>query len=361
MGRQVDEIEINGYKSIGSCKLELHSLNLLIGPNGAGKSNFISAFSLLGDVVEGRLQTAVAKAGSSSSILHGGPKRTERVTLRARFGVNEYETSLIPTADETLILEEEWVRFDGDLFDGWHGERIGSGNRESVLKERALDTPVAKYCHRAMKSWKVFHFHDTSPETGAKRKQQVGDNQFLRPDASNLAPFLYWMREARLDHYRRIVDTIRLIAPFFDDFMLVPDRLSEDQIQLEWRQVGSDQYFNGHSLSDGTLRFIALATLLLQPDPPSVVVIDEPELGLHPAAIVQLAALMRTASKRVQVVISTQSVTLLNQFELHETIVVEHGAQGSTFKRPDVTELEAWLDRYAIGELWEKNVLGGRP
>jgi predicted ATPase len=212
-----------------------------------------------------------------------------------------------------------------------------------------------------MRSWQVFHFHDTSAQAGAKQKQPLGDNEALRSDASNLAPLLYRLREVHPDHYGQIVDSIRLVAPFFEDFQLRPDPLNPERIQLEWRQVGSDSYFNGHSFSDGTLRFICLSTLLLQPEPPSVIIIDEPELGLHPFAITQLADMFRTRSTTNQIIVSTQSVTLLNQLDPEDIVITEQHDGETSFERPDVDEIQTWLSDYAIGDLWEKNVLGGRP
>jgi predicted ATPase len=220
---------------------------------------------------------------------------------------------------------------------------------------------VADRCLEAMRPWSVFHFHDTSAQAGVKQKQLVDDNDVLRPDASNVAPVLYRLREASPGHYERIVDSIRMVAPFFRDFRLSPDRLASERIQLEWRQVGSDSYYNAHALSDGTLRFISLSVLLLQPDPPPLIGIDEPELGLHPSAITQLAGMLTSSSARHQLIVSTQSVTLLNQLAPEDIVIVEQHEGASTFERPDMDGLHAWLDEYAVGELWEKNVLGGRP
>jgi len=194
-----------------------------------------------------------------------------------------------------------------------------------------------------------------------KRKGAIDDNASLRPDASNLAAFLYRLKENENDAYRRIVAAIQQVTPFFADFRLGPDRLRPEQIQLEWTERDSDAYCNAHAFSDGTLRFICLATLLLQPVLPSLILIDEPELGLHPYAIAQLAALFKSASTRTQVLVATQSVTLMNQFEPSDVVVVDRKDGQSTFRRIDDKEIDAWKDSYALGELWEKNVLGGRP
>jgi predicted ATPase len=189
----------------------------------------------------------------------------------------------------------------------------------------------------------------------------VEDNRFLRPQAENLAPFLYWLQQKKPDHFATIQDTIRQIAPFFDEFRLAPSRLNEAKIRLEWKEKGSDTYFNAFALSDGTLRFICLATLLLQPELPVVVLLDEPELGLHPAAITLLADLLSSAATRTQVIVATQSVTLVNQFEPEQVWTVDREDNQSVFRRLSTQTMDAWLNDYALGELWEKNVLGARP
>jgi predicted ATPase len=176
-----------------------------------------------------------------------------------------------------------------------------------------------------------------------------------------LSAFLYRLREMKADNYRNIVDAVRLVAPFFHDFNLRPDRLNPRKIRLEWQEVGSDSYFDAHALSDGTLRFVCLATLLLQPVPPTTILIDEPELGLHPYAITVLAELFRATAHRAQLLVSTQSVTLVNQLEPQDVIVAERREGESVFRRLEDEEIATWLDDYALGELWEKNVLGGRP
>ena len=189
----------------------------------------------------------------------------------------------------------------------------------------------------------------------------VEDNEFLRPQAENLAAFLYWMREKHPDHYRNVVETVRQIAPFFDDFRLQPSRLNESKIRLEWRERGSDAYLNAHALSDGTLRFICLATLLLQPHLPVLILLDEPELGLHPAAITLLADLLSSASERTQVMAATQSVTLVNRLRPEDVWTVDRTEGPTTFQHLISEDMSQWLDNYSLGELWEMNVLGARP
>lgn len=214
-----------------------------------------------------------------------------------------------------------------------------------------------------LNSWRLYHFHDTSSTSPMKKTADVNDNRYLRPDGSNLAAFLYYLREKHEASYSLIRRTVQRVAPFFDDFQLEPQKLNPDKIRLEWRHKGSDAYFNAPSLSDGTLRFIALATLFLQPESyrPSVILVDEPELGLHPYAITLLASLIKQASASTQVIISTQSPLLLDHFQPEDVLVADRVDGGTQFTRLDPAKLASWLEDYSLGQLWEKNELGGRP
>lgn len=212
-----------------------------------------------------------------------------------------------------------------------------------------------------LESYRVYHFHDTSDTAAVKLASDLEDNTVLRPQAENLAAFLFWMQAKHPVHFQNVVSAVRHIAPFFEDFRLQPSRLNESKIRLEWREKGSDAYLNAHALSDGTLRFICLATLLLQPQLPALVLLDEPELGLHPAAITVLAELLSSASERTQVIAATQSVTLVNRLRPEQVWTVERSQGPTTFNHLSGADMSQWLDNYALGDLWEMNVLGARP
>jgi predicted ATPase len=214
-----------------------------------------------------------------------------------------------------------------------------------------------------MMSWEVYHFHDTSE--GARVKQLVGINQnaSLLADGGNLAAYLYFLREVHPESYQRIVETIRMVAPFFGDFVLRPNPYNPQKIWLEWRERGWDMILGPHVLPDGTLRFMCLATLFLQPREklPHIIILDEPELGLHPYAITLLAEMIHSVSKHTQVLLSTQSESLLSHFSPEDVLVVDRVQGVSTVQRLDSEKLEHWLRDYTLSELWEKNILGGRP
>lgn len=359
--RSLDRIRIEGLKSIKHLDLKLGSLNVLIGANGAGKSNFISTFKLLNEMAELRLQLFVGS--KADRFLRHGRRVTPRLSVALDFGLNGYSFSLTPSENQ-LVFESESISFNGDY--GLSNRSLGAGQLESKLPEQLQDQrnqKIASYVVPSVKGWRVYHFHDTSDQAALKRSGSINDNASLRSDASNLAAFLYLLQQTYPQSYQRIRDTIRLVAPFFDDFSLRPDPLSlnQQEIMLEWREVGSDFPFTAYQLSDGTLRFICLAAVLLQPFPPATIIIDEPELGLHPYAIEVLVGLLRSVSLKHQIIISTQSVPLVNQLDAEHLIVVNHIAGESQFVRPDQQQLQSWLEDYSLGELWEKNILGGRP
>jgi predicted ATPase len=375
--KKIETISIKGFQSIKSLdNFRLHNLNVLIGANGAGKSNFVNFFRFLNELLMGRLQLWVSKQGGSDRVLTYGVKHTQQMQAILDFGDNRYEFVLEPTAlsgltfaiekfyystqtDTLTVLDTLTIVGDELLADTIHS--FGSGHSEAKL---ALKQGTMAYTQsRPLFNATIFHFHDTSETAAVKQLKALHDNDFLRSDASNLAAFLYQLLHQYPDVYQEIRKVIQLAIPFFDDFDLKPSKLStgEEQLQLRWLQKQNDYPFLPSQLSDGTLRFICLTTALLQPNPPTTIIIDEPELGLHPYAIALIGALIRSASKRVQIIISTQSVTLLNEFMPNDIVIIEREADFSTFKRLDESALAHWLEDYSLGELWEKNILGGMP
>jgi len=366
MGQPLSYLSIKGFKSIRSLQdFELNPLNLLVGANGAGKSNFVSFFRMLRAMSEEGLANFVTENGGADGFFFGGPKETREIEAHLKFGKNEYKFTLVPTASVKLMVKKESTLYTGG--GGW--KHHSSGDIESQLKhwkEKKSDwgpyLGPESYVNEAVSSWLVYHFHDTSTTSGMRRDQSVRNRRELQPDASNIAPFLLRLKLKRVDYYEKILETVQIIAPFLDDFLLEPENQGgNDVVRLEWRQKGTSYPFQPWQLSDGTIRFICLATALLQPSPPSTIVIDEPELGLHPFALDVLAGLIRDASERTQLIVSTQSATLLNHFEPAEVIVVDREKGSSRFRRLDAESLTEWLKDFALGELWQKNVFDGGP
>ena len=346
---QLSRIVLNGFKSIRKCDLELRDINVLIGSNGSGKSNFINFFKLIQQMLDSKLQLYVSKQGGPDALLYFGRKKTERMNAELYFfGNNGYKFTLEPTQDNRMMFASEafWWNVRGD----WD---LGKGHFETAAETQKDNNGIYDYVVPVMKNWRVYHFHDTSETAFVKQPHGINDHAYLSQDARNLAAFLYFLKEHFLSHYERIVKTIRLVAPFFGDFNLKPQLNNKDQIELEWIEKGDDVPFKAYHLSDGTLRFICLATVLLQPEEykPEIILIDEPELGLHPYAIKTLASLLKLAAKSKQVIISTQSVELLNEFEPQDIIVADRTKGYTDLHRLDSEALSSWLEEYSLGEL----------
>jgi predicted ATPase len=284
----------------------------------------------------------------------------------------DYKIRLVPTVNDELfeepklrVVEEIAGKLDKnrDVVQQKLHRRPEGADEAGVSATTDSYLPVVA---NRLRNCRVYHFHDTSDTAVIKGFCDKNDNRILRPDGANLAAFLYYLRLQYPTHFANIEATIRQIAPFFEGFNLEPSRLNEEKIRLEWKEIGSDDYFNASSLSDGTLRFICLSTLLLQPHLPMTLVLDEPELGLHPAAITLLAGMLHSASRRPaalgsQIIVATQSVTLVNQFEPGEVWTAERNNRETVFKQLGKEDMSAWLDDYSLGEMWEKNLLGARP
>jgi len=374
MSEILETISIQGFKSIRDLKdFKLNHINILIGSNGAGKSNFVSFFRLLSETVEQRLQLFLAQEGGADACLFMGPQETKELRVELKFDVNGYSFSLVPTADGRLAFSDESTLYKGHLVHGKTNARsLGSGHFEARLKDRKDESGVfaskgvPSYVYETLSNCVVYHFHDTSLFAKVRRPGAINDNVALRPNAENLAAFLFRLEATHTETYAKIRDVVRLAAPFFDDFKLRPVPTNPELIQLEWQQRDSSYPMLASQLSDGTLRFICLATALLQPARPKTMLFDEPELGLHPYALSLLGNLVQKSVAPWgvpinQVILSTQSALLLNEFMPEDIVVVERADGQSVFHRLATAQLNEWLADYTLGELWQKNLLGGRP
>jgi predicted ATPase len=363
---KLTEISVIGYKSIGELQtLNLGGVNVLIGANGAGKSNLVSFFQMLNHVATNRLQLFIGRNGYADSMLYFGTKRSEHLKVKISCESQEssigYSFVLGHAYQGQMIFIDEAIEYvsKGQQY------RLGAGQQESSLKEYSNRLPEVQALLVLLEGCRVFQFHDTSANAPIRQPVDINDSRSLRSDAGNLAAFLYAMRESERGrkYYDRIESSIQRVMPQFEAFFLEPAVENPNYIKLAWKSQSEDYIFGAHQLSDGSLRFMALTALLLQPPEnlPRVIVIDEPELGLHPKALMDLVGMIEIASENSQIILSTQSSFLLNFFDVDDVIVVDVENDSTMYKRLDKVELAQWVRGYSLAELWEKNILGGRP
>ena len=371
---KLKEIHLKGYKSIDrepGQTIPLGDITVLLGANGSGKSNLVSFFKLLNYMTTGALQQYVGKQGISRLLFYG-PKHTESISFRLDFesesARDTYEVKLSHGLPDRLYISGEKITYHRLSHPSKQAQEyfLEAGGSESGLRTDTRKT--SKVLHGLLSGIRTYQFHDTSDTAKIKDRGYVDDARYLRGDAGNLAAFLKMLKghEEYRKYYARIIRRIQRVMPQFGDFELEPIPGNNDYVRLNWKDnTGSDYLFDPDQISDGSLRFMALATLLLQPPEllPKFIVLDEPELGLHPAAIAELAGLVRSAAQKTQVLLATQSTRLVDEFSPEELVVVERddGMRSSVFKKLDPVLLKEWLERYCLSELWEKNVLGGQP
>jgi predicted ATPase len=316
----------------------------------------LAVIEMLDYLAKEELFLFVSKNGGANSILHYGQKNTIQIILNLEYTpkIKFFTNLLYKPSDSLEIVSESY------------SQNINE-NKQSNLEDltiKGMAIPGSARPSRLIPKHVIYQFNDTTITAKIRQSVYINDNHFLHSDAGNLAAFLYMLKIAHNDYYKRITSTIKLAVPFFGDFDLEPNELNPNMIMLNWREQNSEYLFGPHQFPDGMLRFIALTTLLLQPEKffPQLLIIDEPELGLHPYALAILASMVNKASKHCQIILATQSETLLDHFDAKDVIVVTRKGGESEFKRVNEAELKDWLEEYTLSELWDKNVFdGGRP
>lgn len=369
-------ITLSGFKSFDSSghTIDFGDITVLIGANGAGKSNLISFFRMTTLMMKKALQQFIGEQGLASSLLNYGPKVTPNLSAKIEFENGQflfaYDFSLAHAAHDSLIFTEETI---------YCGDKINDENVrisvQSDLKESGINPEI--YSQRARQfqlivdllvNCRIYQFHDTSSTSKMRNGGYINQGEYLYSDGGNLAAFLYNLKMSKVGkpYYDKIVRHIKQVFPQFGDFVLKPNLRNENYILLDWQEQSQNEYeFGPHQISDGSIRFMALAALLLQPPDtlPAVIILDEPELGLHPSAIVELAGMIKIAGKHTQVILATQNPALLDEFLPEQITVVERNpfSQSSTFQKLGYEELKDWLSDFTLSEIWDKNIIGGKP
>jgi len=371
-------VKLFGFKSIKSAELDFNNLNVFIGANGSGKSNFISLFQMVGYFLKAAdgLSEYVGKNGGASSLMHFGTAVTNTIEAQLDFntsvGENVYSFELGTQQGNRLFFKDERVSFNSHT----HTDKkinpliaLGSGGESSRLLQINSDDAKFSEDHKKtmsairsiMRKWCFYQFHNTAKDAFIRSASHKNDNSFLRSDGGNLSAFLYMLQNRFPVVFSSIINTMRQIAPFIDKVEL-SEEYASPYVRLKWSEKQySDYFLDVSQMSDGTLRAFALVTLLMQPEKPPVICIDEPELGLHPEAILIIGDLIKIAAEKSQIIISTQSPKLIDCFEPEDIVVVDRDKAGTCFSRLDNEKYKIWFDEYSISETWDTNIFGGRP
>ena len=371
----IERLHIRGFRSLANVELRpVAGANVLIGANGSGKSNLVHFFNMLSWMLKSRRPAEfISREGGADDQLYGGSDTTPRldaeIAIRTDTGRNDYRFSLMYAHPDQLLFSEEALRSrrdDSDAEAEWN--HLGAGHREALIvtagqgnrASSAATQRTGGTVTHLLRNCAAYQFHNTGASSNLKKTGDATDAAYMRADGGNLAAILYRLEREDLGRYELICRHIRRVLPGFDCFQI------EEQygkLALRWRSRLFNKTYGAHVTSDGSLRFFALATLLNLPGEmlPGVLVLDEPELGLHPAAITLVGEMIRATAGSRQIVLATQSPLLVDAFKLDEVFVFEMRDRRTELARPDPAQLQPWLDEFSVGEMWQKNLLGGRP
>ena len=371
---RIQSVRIKGFRSLADFELlDLPRGTVLIGANGSGKSNFIRFFEMMSWMVRARsLQEFVQLHGGADDQLFGGsvvsPQMAGELTIRTESGRNDYKFRLAHAHPDRLIFTEEAFRFSSESLDSeanW--QYLESPHTEAKIVEagQSMEDPIvnpttARVVTTLLQRCSVFQFHDTSDSSSFKRRWEVEENNYLRSNGGNLAAVLLRLEREDIHRFETICRHIGRVLPTFDRFDIEE---SYGKVLLRWRAKWTDKTFGAHLTSDGSLRFFALTTLLNLPPQmlPDVLLLDEPELGLHPAAIGLIGDMIKSLSRERQIIVATQSPLLVDAFDIDEITVLELRDGRTEARRFEEDSYRIWLKEYTTGEIWQKNLLGGRP
>ena len=374
MPNLIDSVHIRGFRSLADVEINgLPRAAVLIGANGSGKSNFIRFFEMMSWMISRRLNEFIQRQGGADDQLFGGskvsPHMDATLAMRTEVGQYDYRFTLAHAHPDRLIFTDEAFRFSLNNHPteaAW--QHIGSGHPEARLIEvRDASEPVGVNRTTAenlsvwlLRTCSVYQFHDTSDGSSFKKRWDAEDSDYLRSDGGNLAAILLRLEREDIQRFEMICRHIGRVLPVFDRFQIEE---SYRKVLLRWKAKGMDKTFGAHLTSDGSLRFFALVTLLNLPPEmlPAVILLDEPELGLHPAAVTLVGGMIKSLSRERQVIVATQSPLFVDTFSLDEIVVLELQDGRTEVRRLDENEYQRWLNDYTTGELWQKNLLGGSP
>ena len=378
---RIKQLKVEGFRSLKKVTWEPSDLNILIGPNGSGKSNLLRFLELITVAARGGLGKYIQSLGGMDAIVWDGQARNVTFMLdciEEALGIpDSYTLKMIPTGATYFIDRENLIAkntqevfinrsFRKAMFKEDTGDTLQElesseviGRDETLLSTVSgipfSDVPMFK----AMLS-RIAIYHDIRVDNGAeiRRASVTRSEKLIDPDGQNLIPVIHTLYTTNRDFERNLDAGMR--AAFSDEYeKLVFPPAADQRIQLRvrWKTLRREQ--SAADLSDGTLRFLLLLTLMLNPEPHQVIAIDEPETGLHPAMLPIIAEYAVEAATRAQVILTTHSPQLLDAFtDKNPTTTVTKWVDGETvLQNLSGDDLAYWLREYTLGTLFKSGEL----
>jgi predicted ATPase len=379
------ELQVSGFRRLADVKVSLRGLQLLIGANGAGKTTLLQTWELLRGAASGKLSDFIRSLGGFPTIqtIGGGDELRVRLTYRRPpLGDFVYDLGLkaklagYEVAAESLIqfqgsgsathLERHGLRFD---YADWDDNRQAT-TRTSAEHEHLSPTETAfnaaprldqstRTIRDALRSVELYRPIPFGPRAAVVLPQQADAVWLPGPDGETLTSSLHHLRETDSDRFEMVEDTLRAAFPGFEALSF--PAVGGGMLSLRWKEKDRRRPFSIYELSEGTVRFLWLTALLASPKLPPVVLIDEPEVSLHPALLQLLLELMREAAGRSQLIVATQSDRLVRFAEPEEVLVADVEEGAARFTPGDHFDLKHWLADYSLDQVWDMGVIGGQP
>ena len=379
---QIRSVGIEGFRRLNDIDIEMRPMMALIGANGVGKTSFMDALSLLAASASGSLSQRLNDLGGVADVITRG--RSGDIDLCAEMDVQNYEPlkyslQVAPRGQGFFISQEtltqsragyevpfkhvESLQGSVRYYDPARSNLVqpdwAYDSQESALSQVPRMFQQPEDFRRVLSSVTQYHVLDVSLRAPVKLPQQLRPAALPGQNGEDLAPFLYNLRESNSDKYEAIEDSLKAAFSGFETLSF--PTVATGMIAMTWKERAFRNPIHMHQLSEGTLRFLWLVSLLQSPDLSTVTMIDEPEVSLHPELLALLADLMREASERTQIIVATHSDRLIRFLEPEEVVVMDLGDDGAaSMTWGDTLDLDGWLAEYALDEVWQMGVMGGR-
>ncbi len=390
-----DFVRIQGFRSLREVDLALSPLSVLIGPNGSGKSNFMDLLSLMGEASYGHLADGIASRGGFDNVSFKGDPGDIYVEFRfppegvfqeerapVKFRIHLRRVGSLPKVwfEQVEKAPDEHHRNPLQLMrrdkDGCEFRSIKTRMTEE-LEEKALESeselaifqvkdqdkyPAPYKLLRMLQEWTFYRDIEVGPAAPIRQPSILRPTVRLASDGSNLASVLYSIQQQHPATWKEIEEILETVYPDFHSITFPPEG-GDGKVVLRWweRPYERKTGFSANLLSDGTLKLLCLIAILKSPDPPPLICMDEPEVGLHPDWVKLVAELLQSASSRTQVIVASHSPQLVSKLDPNEIVVVEKEQGETCVQRLSEEELEKWMQQYQIGDLWLAGHFGGRP